>query len=158
MQAADDARSEKELSAKTERDPLTGVLNRKALETIVSRELETAQARRSPLAVLTLGIDRFTQLTERFGPSVADDCLCAVAELLRQSLSVGDCVGRLNSEEFVLVLPGKTLELARAVADKLRLGASDIRVPSALGLCQFTVGVGGTVRAPADRKRAVWGK
>lgn len=152
MQAADDARAAQELAAKTERDPLTGVLNRKAVETIVSRELETAQARRSPLAVLILGIDRFAQLAERHGPSVADDCLCAVAELLRQSLSVGDCVGRLNKEEFVLVLPGKTLEQARTVADKLRLGATDIRVPSALGLCQFTVGVGGTVRASAENK------
>ncbi len=154
MQAADDARAAQELAARTERDPLTGTLNRQAIETIVSRELETAKARRTPLAVLLVGIDRLAQLSERHGHSVADDCLCAVAELLRQSLTVGDCVGRLNAEEFVLVLPGKTLEQARAIADKLRLGASDIRVPSPLGLCQFTLGVGGTVRASAESKLA----
>ncbi len=154
MQAADDARAAQELAAKTERDPLTGVLNRQAVATIMTRELESAQARRTSLALLVLGIDRLTQLTERYGHAVADDCQCAVAELLRQSLTVGDCVGRLNAEEFVLVLPGKTLEQAHAVADKLRLGASDIRVPSPLGLCQFTIGVGGTVRASAENKLA----
>jgi len=152
MQAADDARAAQELAAKTERDPLTGVLNRKAIETILSRELESALARRTSLAVLLLGIDRLSQLAERHGHAVADDGLCALAELVRQALTVGDCVGRLNGEEFLLVLPGKTLEQARAIADKLRLGASDIRVPSPLGLCQFTLGVGGTVRASAESK------
>lgn len=154
MQAADDARAAQELAAKTERDALTGVLNRQAIETIVSRELESALARRTSLAVLVLGIDQLTQITERHGHAAADDCLCAAAELLRQALTLGDCVGRLGAEEFVLVLPGKTLEQARAIADKLRLGASDIRVPSSLGLCQFTLCVGGTVRASAESKIA----
>src|SRR3546814_1157601 len=56
-----------------------------------------------------------------------------------------------STPTFTLV-PYTTLFRSRAVADKLRLGASDIRVPSALGLCQFTVGVGGTVRASAENK------
>lgn len=151
LQAADEAAASQELRDKADRDPLTGALNRRAIETHLAREMEIALARRAALAVLFVEVDQFAQINDRFGPATADDCLRAVAEVVHRALGAEDAFGRYSGEQYLLVLPGRSAEQARSFAERVRKAASDVRIASNTGPCQFTVSVGGTVRAPAEQ-------
>lgn len=151
LQAADEAAASQELRNKVDRDPLTGALNRRAIEAHLARVMEIALARRASLAVLFVEIDQFTSLNERFGPGVADACLRAIAEVVHRALGAEDAFGRYSGEQYLLVLPGRSAEQARSFAERVRKAASDVRVPANGGPCQFTVSVGGTVRAAAEQ-------
>lgn len=154
LQAADEAAASQELRNKADRDALTGALNRRAIETHLAREMEIALARRAGLAVLFVGIDQFAQINERFGPGTADDCLRAVAEVIHRALGAEDAFGRYGGEEYLLVLPGRNAEQARSFGERVRKAVSDLRIPAKGAPCQFTVSVGGTLRAPAEQTLA----
>lgn len=151
LQAADEAAASQELRNKADRDPLTGALNRRAIETHLAREMEIALARRAPLSVMMVELDQFAQIADRFGPDIADACLRAVAEVVHRALGAEDAFGRYSGEQYLLVLPGRSADQARSFGERLRKAVSDVRVPARGGPCRFTVSIGATVRAPAEQ-------
>lgn len=101
-------------------DPLTGLLNRRAL----MEALAQAQARRRrglPFSWIVVDIDHFKQINDALGHAAGDAALCQVAELLRSECRSSDALARLGGEEFGLLLPGSTLADAQALAERLRL-------------------------------------
>jgi len=128
------AMSQSRLQADT--DPLTGLLNRRAMENRV-RELR-GEGRGFALAMLDL--DRFKVLNDTFGHDTGDRALRLFARVLSQVVRDGDLVCRHGGEEFVVVLPGSDVVSAAPVFHRLReqlaeaVGGS--QVPS------FTVSVG----------------
>ncbi len=97
-------------------DPLTGLLNRRA----VSTALEAAMAAGLPVAVLAVDLDWFKETNEAEGHAGGDALLCAAAARIRQAVRQDDVVGRLGGDEFVAVLVGVDDHLmAERVAQRL---------------------------------------
>ncbi|MDP2005796.1 MAG: GGDEF domain-containing protein [Rubrivivax sp.] len=123
-QARQDAQQQREraveAAARAERDPLTGLGNRRHLAARCAELLPAAQRSQQPLALAQMDIDRFKGINDRYGHAVGDAVLVEVARLLRENMRTGDVLVRHGGEEFVLVLPGLALDSATDVCERLR--------------------------------------
>ncbi len=109
-----------EASARAERDPLTGLGNRRHLHARCAELLPAAERHARPLALAQLDLDHFKAVNDRHGHAVGDKVLVAVAQLLRENMRTDDVLVRHGGEEFVLVLPGLSLDAAAEVCERLR--------------------------------------
>lgn len=95
------------------RDPLTGVFNRRYLEESLGRELERVKRAGEPLSVAMLDIDHFKQFNDAYGHAAGDRGLQSLAAILQANTRAGDIVCRYGGEEFAVVLPGASIDVAR---------------------------------------------
>jgi diguanylate cyclase (GGDEF)-like protein/PAS domain S-box-containing protein len=111
-------------------DPLTGLLNRRAISERASAEWERAQRDNRPLSVVLMDVDRLKQINDTYGHLAGDEALKAMGELLMTSMRRNDSAGRWGGDEFMLLLPGADLSAARDVAERLlqRFNRQKIRV------------------------------
>jgi len=86
-------------------DPLTDIPNRRFLERRLSEEVERCRRYGHPLSCVMLDIDYFKSVNDRYGHSIGDQVLKAVAGALSKGLRVSDILSRYGGEEFVLLLP-----------------------------------------------------
>ena len=130
-------------------DPLTGALNRLALEEEARRLFGRAGAP-SGLAVLMLDADHFKAINDRHGHAGGDRVLAALAHGVGARLRPGDVLGRVGGEEFLVLLPHTDLATATALAEELRAHVAS--QPLGLdGLAQaITVSIGVAVRDATD--------
>jgi diguanylate cyclase (GGDEF)-like protein len=131
-------------------DPLTGVYNRRRLMEIASQVLDVALRDRRPLAVIAVDLDHFKQVNDRLGHAAGDDVLAAFARVLREQTRREDVVGRIGGEEFAIVLPRASLQTAREVAERIRLGLHDARVVVDGTVVPVTVSLGVAALRPGD--------
>lgn len=101
-------------------DPLTQVLNRRALTTRLSAELERARRYDSVLTLLMVDLDHFKRVNDTMGHLAGDDLLREVAHMLQESIRSVDVVARYGGEEFVVVLPETSRVGATRFAERLR--------------------------------------
>jgi len=135
------AGSERSARSEAVADPLTGLLNRKALELRLA-ELQLQFARSSsPIGVITCDLDGFKAVNDTYGHQAGDGVLQDVAEALRESLGDPDLLYRLGGDEFVVLLPHKDADVAAALAERLREGV-ERRRPGGYALT-VSVGVAG---------------
>ena len=113
---ADNAR----LEALAHTDPLTQVLNRRALTARVTAELDRARRYNSVLSVMMVDMDHFKKINDTEGHLVGDDVLREVSSILRHAVRSVDVVARYGGEEFVVLLPETGEEGAVAFAERLR--------------------------------------
>jgi diguanylate cyclase (GGDEF)-like protein len=114
------------------RDPLTGVGNRRIFEATLHRELDTrtrpARGRReadeSPLALLILDLDDFKGVNDRYGHPVGDAVLMEAAERALSILRSTDTLARIGGDEFAVIAPGAHGEGARRMAEAIRAAVS----------------------------------
>jgi len=99
-------------------DELTGLSNRRHLQTLAQRWLQPGGR---GLTLVMFDIDYFKQVNDRFGHSVGDHTLQDVARLVGAGLPQGAVLGRLGGEEFAILLPGRDAEWGRQVAEQRRL-------------------------------------
>ena len=111
-----------------QRDPLTGLANRRAIDA----QLDALCERGEPFSVIMVDVDIFKAFNDRYGHVIGDDCLRRVAAMLRASLrNTTDQVARFGGEEFVVVLPRTSVEHARIMAERMRLAVCGLRIPHA---------------------------
>jgi diguanylate cyclase (GGDEF)-like protein len=110
------------------RDSLTGLFNRRYLEETLQRELAQSFRSGQPLGIVMIDIDYFKKLNDTYGHRAGDLALQALGRLLGGNTRGGDVACRYGGEEFVLALPGATLEAALARAEQLRQAAQDLRI------------------------------
>jgi diguanylate cyclase (GGDEF)-like protein len=110
-------------------DPLTGLLNRTALYQRFGELKQQAEmtAGGTQVGFLVVDLDRFKRINDEHGHAVGDAVLERLAYVMRNSLRAFDLVYRLGGEEFVVVLPGVTLEKAAEIAERLRDAAESAR-------------------------------
>jgi diguanylate cyclase (GGDEF)-like protein len=102
------------------RDPLTGLFNRRHLADALPRQVAHAVGGGVALAVGMLDVDAFHAYNERHGHPAGDMVLKALGVLLEGFCCGDDIACRYGGEEFVLIMPGTTMTLARARLDALR--------------------------------------
>ena len=103
-----------------ERDALTLVANRYRLEKVLLEECDRAQRFRLPLALIAMDVDDFKPINDRYGHGVGDQTLVRVVECLQSCIRPEDMLARWGGDEFVLVLPKTSLDIAKALAETLR--------------------------------------
>jgi two-component system cell cycle response regulator len=101
-------------------DALTGLHNRRYMETHLVSLVEQAHARGKPLTVLVLDIDFFKAVNDTHGHDAGDDVLREFALRLKKSIRGIDLACRLGGEEFVVVMPDTDMAVATMVAERLR--------------------------------------
>ena len=101
-------------------DALTGLHNRRYMETHLASLVEQAHARGKPLTVLVLDIDFFKKVNDTHGHDAGDDVLREFALRLKKSIRGIDLACRLGGEEFVVVMPDTDMAVATMVAERLR--------------------------------------
>ncbi|CAI3804500.1 sensor domain-containing diguanylate cyclase [Pseudarthrobacter sp. MM222] len=133
-------------------DPLTGLLNRRAFEAGLSRELAAADVHGSRLSVVVLDIDHFKRVNDSFGHQVGDEVLVEVTRRLGRTARRGELLGRLGGEEFLWLLPGSGGEDAWRAAERARLAIESVPFD---GVGTLTVSAGVCELADADANRLI---
>jgi diguanylate cyclase (GGDEF)-like protein len=123
-----------EVAART--DDLTGLLNRRAWDEELGRELSRADRTGAALCVAILDLDRFKQYNDAHGHQGGDRFLKQIAGAWTQNLRTGDILARYGGEEFALALPGTNLEHAQQMLERLRESLPEDQTCSA-GVCQW---------------------
>lgn len=129
-------------------DSLTGLHNRRYLDSHFGALVDEAQNRGRPLSVLVLDIDKFKSVNDTYGHDAGDDVLREFAQRVRKSLRSPDLVARYGGEELVVVMPNTPLETARAAAERIRArvgqepfaihkGSSSIPVTVSIGIASL---------------------
>ncbi|MHC5232104.1 PleD family two-component system response regulator [Brucella sp. LJL56] len=106
-------------------DSLTGLHNRRYLDTHMPVLLTRAIGRERPLSVIMLDFDHFKRINDQYGHDAGDDVLREFAARLRKNIRGMDLMCRYGGEEFVVVLPDSDVEAAKAVAERIRIAVSD---------------------------------
>jgi diguanylate cyclase (GGDEF)-like protein len=101
------------------RDPLTGLLNRRVLEAVLTREFARAIRYKNSLAVAFIDIDDFKGVNDTYGHDRGDDLLNHVAEQLMKISRETDVVVRFAGDEFVVILPQTSAKNAKQLMSRL---------------------------------------
>ena len=101
-------------------DELTGLHNRRYLESHLAALAEQAYARKKPLALMMLDIDHFKLINDRYGHDAGDVVLREFALRLKLAVRGIDLACRYGGEEFVVVMPETDLGMAETIAERLR--------------------------------------
>lgn len=129
------------------RDPLTGLFNRRALDDLLPRLIDSCRSKIEDLALLMIDVDCFKQLNDQLGHAAGDDFLRTFGQLIRSSLARNTDMGfRCGGDEFVIVLAGCPTDKARLFADKLstvvtsyaKTIRSNPRPGISIGLCSIS--------------------
>jgi two-component system cell cycle response regulator len=142
-------------------DALTGLYNRRYMETHICGLIEQAASRGKPMTVLVLDIDYFKSINDAHGHDAGDEVLREFALRIRRSIRGIDLACRYGGEEFVVIMPETDLAVAMVVAERLRRriasepfpiqqGARTVAVTISVGIA----GLGGTDSAASVIKRA----
>lgn len=144
-------RLNRDLYEQSRQDALTGIGNRLRME----EDLDTIEGNigryGQGYAVALCDIDHFKAYNDRHGHQAGDDVLRSVAEALRQTCRKGDAVYRYGGEELLVLLPGQSLELATAAAERMRRAVEALGISHPLGkpVSVMTISVGVAIREAA---------
>jgi len=130
------------LKEASRRDPLTALLNRRALIEGLKEETERARRHGRRFVVAMLDVDHFKQINDRYGHEVGDRTLLALAELLHKRLRQYDLCGRWGGDEFLLLLPEAGLDGAGLMLERVVQHVRALRIPAGSQQLPLTVSVG----------------
>jgi diguanylate cyclase (GGDEF)-like protein/putative nucleotidyltransferase with HDIG domain len=130
-------------------DPLTGLLNRRAFEELLERELERAARAGRPISVIVGDVDGFRAINEAHGHAAGDTALQAIAHNALKWKRRIDLAARIGGEEFALLLPETDERGAFIVAERLRRATHRSFVDSGPGVT-FSFGVATAPAHAAD--------
>jgi diguanylate cyclase len=102
-------------------DSLTGLLNRRAFDEILIKEINDSKEQGSSLCLIMADMDHFKRINDSFGHLIGDHVLRKAAEIIRSFIKGKDIAARYGGEEFVIILPDTPKQGAITVAEKLRL-------------------------------------
>lgn len=118
-----------ELRRLAETDPLTGLLNRRALHETAAAACRALRDRGLPVAVIAFDLDGFKRLNDTHGHAAGDRALREMAEAARADIRAEDLIGRIGGDEFAIVLPRADAEGALRLAERLRRSLESLPLP-----------------------------
>jgi two-component system cell cycle response regulator len=134
-------------------DALTGLHNRRYLDSHLGGLFDDAVLRDRPMSILVMDIDRFKTINDSYGHDAGDEVLREFSMRVRAQTRGIDLVARFGGEEIVVVVPDTALEGAEAVAERIRerIDATPFPVRQGAGAVQVTVSIGVAAREAGDR-------
>ncbi len=134
---------ERKLTEMSLTDHLTGLKNRRAVEDILSMEMEIARRYERPLCFALIDVDHFKKVNDTYGHDVGDEVLKKLARILKEDLRSPDVLGRWGGEEFALILPETDIKGAEVLCERLREAVEKTtfdkvnKITISIGLTQF---------------------
>jgi len=113
------AERSREFETVSQRDGLTGLLNRRYWESLLIEEFDACHGKKHSSCLLLLDIDHFKNINDTHGHLVGDEVLKNFAALLKENLRADDLIGRYGGEEFVVILRDINLREAEMLAARL---------------------------------------
>ncbi|HSH45725.1 MAG TPA: GGDEF domain-containing protein [Longimicrobiales bacterium] len=110
-------------------DALTGLRNGRYFHSRLEEEVSEAARTGEPLAVVVLDLDHFKRINDTYGHPVGDDVLVSVGRAIASSTRAGETEARVGGEEFALLLPGSTGQMALEAAERVRHAISRAETP-----------------------------
>jgi two-component system, cell cycle response regulator len=125
-------------------DALTGLFNRRYMESHLGTLIEQAIARGKPLTALVLDIDYFKSINDTHGHDAGDDVLREFALRIKRSIRGIDLACRYGGEEFVVVMPETDMAVAAMVAERLRrrIAADPFAIQQGARTVPVTISIG----------------
>ncbi|MBV5339872.1 MAG: diguanylate cyclase [Deltaproteobacteria bacterium] len=118
--ALNQARMKMSLEEMAAVDPLTNLLNRRALQEILNREYACAKRSVKPFSMILIDLDRFKMLNDNYGHDLGDRFLLGISEIAKKTLRTSDWLSRWGGEEFLAILPDTDENGALNIAERLR--------------------------------------
>jgi diguanylate cyclase (GGDEF)-like protein/PAS domain S-box-containing protein len=135
-------RLEERLKRLSQTDDLTGVFNRRHFMEVLQKEFEIARRRHRSLSLLSIDIDHFKDINDRFGHSQGDLALQHLIKTIRGHLRAEDVLARVGGEEFVILCPMTDRQQARDLAERIRQIVADTWLDTACGPIRLTISLG----------------
>ena len=133
-----------------QKDPLTGISNRAALDEILHREVNHARRRQAHCAMLVMDIDHFKNVNDRYGHIIGDCALKAVAGMAQSCKRDGDLLFRYGGEEFVVLMRDTDREGAVLLAERIRRCIAENPCVCSGAEMAMTVSIGVSMLADSD--------
>jgi len=133
---------QRELAEQASSDPLTGALNRRAMEEAAQRETARSIRYDHPLCMIVFDIDNFKHLNDTQGHAAGDRALQALVCRTKAMLRTQDLLARTGGEEFAILLPDTRASAGIAAAERVRKAIEELKVPFESAPIQLTISVG----------------
>lgn len=122
------------LSEQVLRDPLTGLLNRRAFHERLQEEADRARRYGDQFSLILMDADRFKAINDTFGHDIGDEVLRWLGRILIEHTRVADSPFRIGGEEFAILAPAAGPEVARAVGERILRTVAEARPPISVDL------------------------
>lgn len=129
------------LREKATRDGLTGLLNRDEFMRLVREVTDRGHHRRGQGVVILADLDHFKAINDTFGHQAGDGAIKAFANACVRTVRVDDLVGRYGGDEFILLLPGVTLQRAKEVTAEIAKRLKDDAEPTTVPIVSASFGI-----------------
>jgi diguanylate cyclase (GGDEF)-like protein len=132
------------LRAQSIRDALTGLYNRRFMEETLEKELKRGARNTRTVCVILLDVDHFKRYNDTYGHEAGDAVLRELGIFLKAQIRGDDIACRYGGEEFILIMPEASLDVAIQRAEKLRQGVKRLQITSqgqSLGVISISLGV-----------------
>ncbi|MEN2985181.1 MAG: GGDEF domain-containing protein [Thermodesulfovibrionaceae bacterium] len=123
------------------KDPLTGILNRRGFEKMLKKQISFALRHKLPLSVVMIDIDYFKKINDTYGHETGDKVLKIFAKTLEKSIRQEDIVGRFGGEEFVIAFPNTKIEQALSAAERIRQKIEKMKIKAINGNITASFGI-----------------
>jgi diguanylate cyclase (GGDEF)-like protein len=128
-------------------DDLTGLHNRRFLDDALEQQVAQATVNRGILSLIMMDLDRFHGINDAHGQQFGDQVIASVAPSVTNSIGERDIAARYGGDEMVIILPGRTAEETREIAEKIRGSVQELKitapdgspvpVTTSLGIAEF---------------------
>jgi diguanylate cyclase (GGDEF)-like protein len=125
-------------------DSLTRLANRRFFIDFLEKAMAFARRHAQPLSVIMADLDKFKAINDTYGHQAGDQVLAAFGQVMQANIRQEDLAARFGGEEFILMLPGTTLEEATILAERLRESLENLtfppletRVTASFGIAQY---------------------
>ncbi|WP_432461014.1 MULTISPECIES: diguanylate cyclase [unclassified Agarivorans] len=141
---------EQQLLLQATTDPLTGLMNRRKMESQLQILMYDNAQRQQNFSLAVLDIDHFKQVNDRHGHSVGDQVLQHFAKVCHQSLRKQDYFARVGGEEFVVLLPNTGQDDADSICQRICETIRSTPFANEQGAIQYSVSIGFTTLSDAS--------
>jgi diguanylate cyclase (GGDEF)-like protein len=151
MLASDIKSAKNKITVMSQLDELTGLLNMRAFNTILEKEIAAAARYNTPYTVLMIDVDELKQINDHFGHSAGSRMVRVVASSLKNCVRNSDVLARYGGDEFVVLMPQTSTENALVAAERIRaaidntsfdMSGSRITATVSIGIASYPDGVG----------------
>jgi diguanylate cyclase (GGDEF)-like protein len=142
-----------DLERRASTDPLTGLLNRRAIESAAERTLAACKQANEQVYAITIDLDGFKQINDSHGHHCGDATLVAVARTLESCVRKHDVLARLGGDEFAILLPYTSIEAATEIAERLRSSIEGLEIAHGPARTRVTASLG---LAPVEMSAPDW--